>query len=87
MRGSGTDKFLNGLMSQQERDTVAFPLMNGAFVKRLGDGAGNVTFDTHTFNGMMFTKNPSVKANTDGDSDQGVVTYTLKAALATRGML
>ena len=87
MRGSGTDKFLNGLMAQQERDTVAFPLMNGAFVKRLGDGTGAVTFDTHTFNGMIFTKKPSVKANTDGDADQGVVTYTIKAALATRGML
>lgn len=87
MRGSGTDKFLNGLMAQQERDTVAFPLMNGAFVKRLGNGSGAVTFDTHTFNGMIFTKKSGVKANTDGDADQGVVTYTMKAALATRGML
>ena len=87
MRGSGTDKFLNGLMAQQERDTVAFPFMNAAFVKRLGDGACNVTYDTHTMQGMVFTKKAGVKANTDGDSDQGVVTYTLKAALATRGML
>lgn len=87
MRGSGADKFLNGLMSQQEKDTVAFTLMNGAFVKRLGDGLGKVTFDTYTINGMIFTKKAGVKANTDGDSDQGVVTYTMKAALATRGLL
>ena len=87
MRGSGTDKFLNGLMAQQERDTVAFPFMNAAFVKRLGDGAGNVTYDTHTIQGMVFTKKAGVKANTDGDSDQAVVTYTMKAALATRGMI
>lgn len=86
MRGSGADKFLNGLLAQQERDTPAFVLMNAAFVKRLGDGAGNVTFDTHAINGMIFTKKPSVKANTDGDNDQAVVTYTMKAALATRGM-
>lgn len=87
MRGSGTDKDLNGLLSQQERDFVGFTLMNGAFVKRLGDGAGNVTYDTYSLTGMVFTKKSGAKANTDGDSDQATVTYTMKAALATRGIL
>jgi len=87
MRGSGTDKFLNGLISQQERDFVGFTLMNGAFVKRLGDGVGKVSFDTYSLTGMAFTKKPGAKANTEGDGDQATVTYTMKAALATRGIL
>lgn len=87
MRGSQTDKDLNGLLSQQERDFVGFTLMNGAFVKRLGDGTGKVTYDTYSLSGMVFTKKSGAKANTDGDSDQAVVTYTLKAALATRGLI
>ena len=87
MRGSQTDKDLNGLMSKQERDFVGFTLMNGAFVKRLGDGTGRVTYDTYTLSGMVFTKKSGAKANTDGDGDQAVVTYTLKAALATRGLI
>ena len=87
MRGSGADKFLNGLTSQQERDFVGFTLMNGAFVKRLGDGAGKVSYDTYSLTGMVFTKKSGAKANTDGDGDQATVTYTMKAALATRGIL
>mgnify|MGYP000862407163 CR=1 FL=1 len=87
MRGSQTDKDLNGLMSQQERDFVGFTLMNGAFVKRLGNGEGKVTYDTYSLTGMVFTKKSGAKANTDGDGDQATVTYTMKAALATRGIL
>lgn len=87
MRGSSSDKDLNGLLSGQERDFVGFKLMNGAFVKRLGDGAGKVTYDTYTISGMAFTKKVGAKANTDGDSEQALVTYTMKASLATRGIL
>ena len=87
MRGAAADKFLNGLLAQQERDFVGFTLMNGAFVKRLGDGEGNITFDTYNIQGMIFTKVPSAKASPDGDGEQGTVTYTLKAALSTRAMV
>jgi len=86
-RGGNIDKFLNGLMAQQERDFVAFPVMNGAFSKRLGDGSGKVTYDTYTIQGMMFSKPVPTKANTDGDGDQGIATYTLKAAKTIRGIL
>ena len=87
MRGSSSDKDLNGLLSGQERDFVGFKLMNGAFVKRLGDGNGKVTYDTYNISGMAFTKKSGAKANTDGDSEQAVVVYTMKASLATRGIL
>ena len=87
MRGSPTDKFLNGLLANQERDFVGFTLMNGAFVKRLGDGEGGVHYDTYSLQGMMFTKNVGGKANTEGDGDQATTTYNLKAASAIRGIL
>ncbi len=87
MRGSSADKFMNGLMAQQERDFVGFILPNGTFVKRLGDGQGNITYDTYNIQGMIFTKGIPSKASPDGDGEQGTVTYTLKAALATRGLL
>ena len=54
LRGSATDKFLNGLSVQQERDMVAFPVMNGSFSKRVGDGLGNISYDTFTLLGGMF---------------------------------
>ncbi len=86
-RGTAGHKFLNGLQSQQDRDFVGFPLMNGAFVKRLGDGQGNVTYNTFNLQGLMFSKKPGTKANTDGDTEQGSVTYILKGALATESMV
>ena len=87
MRGSKADRFLNGLLANQENDFVGFPLMNGAFVKRLGNGQGKVTYDTYIITGMVFVKNPDVKSNTDGDGEQATITYNLKGALATRGIL
>lgn len=87
MRGGKADKFLNGLQAQQERDFVGFTLMNGAFVKRLGDGAGNITYDTYNIQGMIFTKAVPGKASPDGDGDQATATYTMKAAVATRGIV
>lgn len=86
MRGGNADKFLNGLQSQQDRDFVAFPLMNGSFTKRVGDGEGNVHYDTYTLRGMVFTKNVPVKGNVSGDAEQGKSTYTLKGATTVRGI-
>ena len=86
-RGSSSDKLLNGKLATQERDFVGFTLMNGAFVKRLGDGNGKITYDTYNLKGMMFTKIPNSKANTEGDGDQVSATYNLKAASVTRGII
>lgn len=87
MRGSKGDRFLNGLLANQENDFIAFNLMNGAFVKRMGNGQGKVTYDTYTITGMVFTNKPGTTSNTEGEADQATITYTLKGALATRGIL
>lgn len=60
--------------------------MEGAFTKRLGDGAGKVHYDTYVLRGMAFTKNTATKGNVSGDAEQGKATYTIKGALAIRGI-
>ena len=87
MRGGSVDKFLAGLVANQERDFIGFQLMNGAFTKRVGDGTGRVTYDTYVLRGMVFTKYPEMKGNVAGDVEQGKTTYVLKGAVATRGIM
>lgn len=87
MRGGSVDKFLAGLLSNQERDFVGFQVMNGAFTKRVGDGTGRVTYDTYVLRGMVFTKYPEMKGNVAGDVEQGKSTYILRGAVAVRGIM
>lgn len=86
MRGGAVDKFLNGLFIQQNRDFVAFNLMNGAFVKRLGNGEGKITYDNYVLRGMAFQRGINAKGNVAGDVEQGKVQYVLIGAIATRGI-
>ncbi len=84
IRGSSDDKFLNGLLSQQQQNFSGFVLMTGSFIKRLGDGQGNVTSDTYIMSGGVFTKQIEGKTNVDGESEQSVAMYTLKFSNAPR---
>ena len=45
MRGSSDDKFLNNLYSQQCANFVGTTLLTGVFVKKIGDGSGQVEND------------------------------------------
>lgn len=87
LRGSDSDKYLNGLLYKQQQDFVATTLMTGSITKRLGDGYGKVTFDTYTLRGMVISKVPGTKGNVNGDTDQGKTQYAFKGALAVRGIL
>lgn len=84
VRGSADDKFLNNLMSVQQNGFAAFPLMVGEFVKRIGDGAGNVANDTYITSGGVFTKMIEAKSNVEGDTEQSVCIYHLKFSNAPR---
>ena len=86
LRGGAIDKYLNGLLVKQQQDFVSTVLLTGSFTKRLGDGYGKVSYDTYTLRGMVFTKKPSTKGNVSGDTEQGKVQYTLRGALAVRGI-
>lgn len=78
IRGSADDKFLNSLLAQQQANFAGFPLMLGEFIKKLGDGLGNITNDTYIMSGGVFSKQVEAKMNVEGESEQSVSIYTLK---------
>jgi len=78
IRGSSDDAFLLTLLQQQENDLPSFNLLDGVFVKRIGDGTGNVSNDTYSLIGGVFTKRLEATSNVDGDTKQSVVEYQIK---------
>lgn len=77
IRGSSDDKFLNGLLAQQQLNFSGFVLMTGQFIKQVGDGQGNVQSDTYILSGGVFQKQVEAKTNVDGDTDQSVSVYNI----------
>lgn len=84
IRGSGDDKFLNGLLANQQSNLPGFVLMNGEFVKQIGDGTGAIKNDTYIMSGGVFTKQVEAKGNVEGDTEQSVSVYHLKFSNAPR---
>jgi hypothetical protein len=77
-RGGANDKFMNNILNAALNDFASFVLITGEFIKRLGDGNGNITNDTYFLKGGMISKYPETKANADGDVEQAVSVYTIK---------
>jgi len=86
VRGSADDKFLNNLLVQQQANFSGTVLMFGQFVKKIGDGAGNVGSDTYIMSGGIFSKAIEGKSNVEGDVAQSVSMYTLKFSNAPRAI-
>ncbi len=86
VRGSPDDKFMNGLLSSQQLNFAGFPLMIGSFVKKIGDGQGNITSDTYVLSGGVFTKQVEAKTNVAGETDQSTSMYTLKFSNSPRAI-
>lgn len=84
LRGSSDDKFLNNLMAQQQANFANTVLLIGQFIKKIGDGKGNVTSDTYIMSGGVFTKQVPGKTNVEGDTEQSVSLYTVKFSNAPR---
>ena len=86
-RGSSSDKVLNGLYQTQQVNFVGFNLLTGSITKRLGDGAGNITYDTYPLEGGMFRRAVAVSSNVNGSTEQAVSVYTISFAIASRAMM
>lgn len=84
VRGSNDDKFMNGLLAQQQANFAGTVLMFGSFIKKLGDGQGNITSDTYIMSGGVFTKQVEAKTNVDGETEQSISMYTMKFSLSPR---
>lgn len=86
LMSSNDDKRLNGLIPKSESFAETI-LMTGAVVKQVGDGQGNVSYNTYTLAGGMIQKKPDIKTNVNGDTTQAVVTYTIMFANGNRAIV
>lgn len=84
VRGSPDDKFLLDLLTQQQANFAGFPLMSGEFVKKIGDGKGNIAGDTYISSGGIFLKLVPAKSNVEGDTAQSLAIYEVMYAKLVR---
>lgn len=80
LRGSSDDKFLNNLLIAQQNNFAGTVLLFGTFIKKMGDGQGNITSDTYVMSGGVFSKFPEAKSNVAGDTEQSVAIYMIRFA-------
>jgi hypothetical protein len=85
-RGSTDDQFLQGIISSSPADFPSTVLLAGTFVKRLGDGQGNVVNDTYALQGGVISKQVEGKENVSGDVTQAESVYNIKFASASRNI-
>ena len=86
LRGSSDDLFMNNLLALMKNDPAGFSLLTGEFSKVIGDGSGNTKFDTYIMSGGVFKKQPDVKENVDGDTEQAIAIYSLLFSNAPRAI-
>ena len=65
---------------------AGFILMTGEFIKKIGDGTGNITNDTYVMAGGIFTKQVEGKSSVEGDTEQSVSIYTLNYSNSPRAI-
>lgn len=85
LMSSADDKRLNGLIPPSD-GFARYVLLNGSVVKQVGDGAGNVSYNTYLLSGGMVQKKPAVKSNVNGDTTQAIVEYVIQFANAARAI-
>jgi hypothetical protein len=84
VKGGNDDKFLQNLLTQQNNNFSGTVLLTGTFIKKLGDGFGNITSETYILGGGIFQKIPEGKSNAEGETEQSIAMYSLKFATAVR---
>lgn len=86
LRGSPDDKFFNSLKLGMQSDFPAFTLLTGEFVKRVGDGLGNVNREIYSLSGGIFSQSVDSQANVEGDTEQAIAIYRLKFTNAPKSI-
>jgi hypothetical protein len=84
MRGSSDDKYMQSRFDEMIADFSKFITLNAQFIKRVGDGSGNVGNDIYRMSGGVFIKEPAVKTNVEGATEQSVTIYNLSFSNAPR---
>lgn len=86
VRGTSDDQFLNNLLAQQQANFAGTILVNGQFIKKLGNGVGIITSDTYVMSGGIFNKQVEAVMNTDGETSQSVSVYNMKFSNSPRAL-
>jgi hypothetical protein len=84
LRGSDDDISFQEQLNTQNNNFAAFQTLVGSFIKQVGDGQGNVSYDIFKLAGGVFQKQPAVQANASGTAEQAIVVYTIKFAAGVR---
>lgn len=81
IRRSPDDGYLLGRYNAQTGGNFSgFTLLQGSFVKQVGDGKGGVAYDTYTLQGGIFVSNQPAISNPEGNTEQAVVVYEIMFA-------
>lgn len=75
--GGTDDKYLNSRMQQWINDPSTFELLTGMFIKRVGDGAGNIESKVYQCSEGVFKRQVQAKTSADGDAEQSVAVYEM----------
>lgn len=86
MKGSSDDQFMQAKLAAMAADFVSTELATGQFVKRLGDGQGNVKRDVYTLLGGVIVRPVDGKENSSGDTGQAVAVYNMTFSNAVRSI-
>jgi hypothetical protein len=84
LRASADDMFLQNLLNQQQNNFAGTVLMIGQFIKKIGDGQGNITSDTYTMSGGVFMKQVEGRSNVEGEVEQSIAIYSIRFANSPR---
>lgn len=84
LRGCADDQMLNQLLNLQNNNFAGTILITAQFVKKIGDGAGNITSDTYIAAGGIMKKGVPAKMNSEGDATQSTVEYMITFANVVR---
>lgn len=86
LMSSNDDKRFNTLIPKSD-DFASTILLNGSVVKQVGDGLGNISFNTYILTGGMIQKKPNISIDVAGDTNQAVVEYVIAFANAERAII
>lgn len=75
--GGTDDKYLNSRLQQWISDPSTFELLVGMFIKRVGDGTGNIESKVYQCSDGIFRRQVPARTSAEGDAEQSVAVYEL----------
>lgn len=77
LMGYQNDAFFNAQMAAMKLNFAGYALLNGVFIKNVGDGKTNIKPITYIMSGGVPKKNPEAKIVSEGDPSQSLVEWSL----------